>query len=206
MSEEFYIQIGSMLSFLVVQYLKTKADHKVTRKKSAESHKYLTSKLNSLDLMVRTDISKRDFKKDLANRLSLISLNIISANADLKKDYVNILSVINENVTDFAIKYHSSTYREDKSIIKNYLNIEIDSVREKNRHAVNDIVANSKNGFHLMEFIRHNNPELEVQINTLRQRLYENGLENEQYIKLFESFTKTIFTYIIKGLRKWNRT
>ncbi len=202
MSQEFYINLISMMTLFFINYLKYRSDIRITERKQDNSHEFLKEKINSLELIIKEDVLRRDFRTKLETEISHVAFSIIQANTDLTPEIINILNQFQLKISNFAIKYIDSPYRNNKTIVDNYINIELETIINDIRHLSNDTFKNKKNDLIFYNYVvKYSN--LNTHINVLIQRLKENGLTKDEYINLFKRFTKNAMLEIIKGYRKW---
>ena len=206
MSDEFYINLVTMIGLFLINYVKFRADTVISRRKSDNSHQALTDKINGLEIVVKEDLVNREFRANLESSISRKSFDIISSNTDLTDEFINILNLLQIKVKNFAISYSNSQYRENKKIVENYLEIEINTVKEAIKHASNDAFTGKKKDLKFFDFIRYINPAIDTNTNVLIQILTKNGLSKDDYIGLFEKFIKDMLLDYIKSWRQWERS
>lgn len=202
---ENYIQLGILIASIISSYLKTRADNKVSRKKSENSHILLSEKLDKIDKLVKESELSREFKENIEKAISGKAFDIIQANTDLTDNFINILNLLQIKVKGFAVTYSVSPYRKNKKAVKNYLEIEINTIREAVRHAGNDTFKGAKDGKTFSTFLKYYHPEITTATNVLISILTKNGLSKKEYMELFEIYINDLFLNYIKGWRRWER-
>jgi len=138
---------------------------------------------------------ERNIKKRIRKDLSDIADNIIF-NVDITQDIRSLLIEGKEFTIDFALKIYFSGIRCDTRRIKQFLIFEAnrinDALKDLSNHRFPTLkeVRITRNTFEQMSFVeyikKYSNVYTHIQI--LVETLIRNGLDDEQFIELFEKF------------------
>jgi len=200
------INLSSMVTLFVINYLKYRADINLSTKKNEESHKYLRSELEVVRNSVNQILIHQQFEKLMYDKLTETAFNIMTLNPDLDAKISLVLNTTLIKVRDFASKHHKSPYRKNKDIVKNYLKIESNTIFSNIDGIVDDIFGTKKidgKTYSYSEFAKEFS-DIKIIVNIMLRRLADNGFTDDEYIKSFDRFIRELMTEQINIWRKWN--
>ncbi len=205
LNNDLLIQLTSISVLFIINYLKYRTDIKTSIRKTEANHDYIKSEIKFIKKTLKRIESEHDYEKKLYDDITERGFNIITANIDLDGKIIHILNHTLIKIREFAIKHSNSPYRHSKDVIRDYLKIESGTIFSEIDRIADDLfqIKGIKGiQYNYSKFIREFT-DIEIVIGIMIKRLVDNGLEEEEYIKLFENFISDLFAEQIKAWRAW---
>ncbi len=204
------IQVSSLIIIILTTYLKQRSENKVQHKEINDKIKNIQKDINEINENLSKFINEDTFKEHLKNILIEKSYTIIISNPFLSKEIISVLKILQTKITQFAIDYSFSKFREKKYIIRDFIYIEAKTMREEMRNFVNDAFSKKKyidevkGEMYFFDYMYKFFKNKQI-VNNAVIRLVENGMDKQEYINLFSKLIEDLFLEYIKAIKKWEQ-